>query len=116
MTKQWTRRSEAVDRDKERRLRAAGWRLGDAADFLELTPEEVAFIEVKVALARHLRRLRAEQSWTQSDVAERLGSSQSRVAKMEAADPSVSIDLLLRALLTLGASREEVGRIISQAA
>ncbi len=105
-----------MDPAKRARLEAAGWRFGDAADFLELTPEEAAFIELKVALFVHLRRLRVQSGWTQAQVAERIGSSQSRVAKMEAGDPSVSLDLVIRTLLALGVSREELGSIIARAA
>lgn len=101
---------------KRTRLEAAGWRVGDAADFLELTPEEAAFVEVKLALAAHLRALRGRFGWTQTDVARRIGSSQSRVARMEAADASVSLDLIVRSLLALGASAAEVGRVIARAA
>jgi DNA-binding XRE family transcriptional regulator len=104
-----------MDKVKEDRLAAAGWRTGDAADFLELSAEEAVFIELKLALADYLRELRTRNAWTQSDVARRLGSSQSRVAKMEASDASVSLDLLVKALLTLGASRGEVGRVIAEA-
>jgi predicted XRE-type DNA-binding protein len=105
-----------MDKVKEDRLAAAGWRTGDAADFLELSAEEAAFVELKLALADYLRELRTRNAWTQSEVARRLGSSQSRVAKMEASDASVSLDLLVKALLTLGASRGEVGRVIAEAA
>ena len=70
----------------------------------------------KLALSDYLRKLRTRNSWTQSQVARRLGSSQSRVAKMEAADALVSVDLLVKALLALGASRGEVGRVIAEAA
>ena len=105
-----------MDKAKKDRLAAAGWRSGDAGDFLELTEGEAAFVELRLALAGYLRELRARNSWTQSQVARRLGSSQSRVAKMEAADASVSLDLLIRSLLTLGASRSEVGRVIAKAA
>ncbi len=101
---------------KSKRLEAAGWRVGDAAEFLELTPEETAFIELKLALARHLRDVRVARDRTQLQVARKLGSSQSRVAKMEAADASVTVDLLLKSLLALGASRDELGRVISIAA
>ena len=94
----------------------AGWKVGDATDFLELTAEEAAYIELKLALARYLRDVRISNGWTQTFVAKRLGSSQSRVAKMEAADASVSVDLLVKSLLTLGASRKDVGRVISRAA
>jgi DNA-binding XRE family transcriptional regulator len=101
---------------KKKRLAAAGWRSGDAADFLGLTEEGAAFVELKLALAGYLRELRAQNSWTQLQVARRLGSSQSRVAKMEAADASVSLDLLIKSLLALGASCREVGRVIAKAA
>ena len=105
-----------MDRTKKDRVAAAGWRSGDAPDFLELTEGEAAFVELRLALADYVRELRVRNSWTQSQVAHRLGSSQSRVAKMEAADASVSLDLLIRSLLTLGASRSEVGRVIAKAA
>jgi len=105
-----------MDKAKKDQLVAAGWRTGDAAAFLELTEEEAAFNELKLALADFLRELRTQNSWTQSQVARRLGSSQSRVAKMEAADASVSLDLLIKSLLALGASRGEVGRVIAKAA
>lgn len=106
----------AVEKARKDRLESAGWRVGDAADFLELTPEQAAFVELKLALSRYVRELRDVHGWTQAQAARRLGSSQSRVAKMEAADPSVSLDLLVKALLALGASRRDVGRAISRAA
>ena len=105
-----------MDKAKQDRLAAAGRRSGDAADLLELTEEEAAFVELKLALAEHLRELRTRNSWTQSQVARRLGSSQSRVARMEAADASVSLDLLVKSLLALRASRDEVGGVIARAA
>lgn len=101
---------------KKIELESAGWRVGGAAEFLGLTQEEAAFVELRLDLALYLRELRRNNGWTQSTVAERLRSSQSRVAKMEAADPSVSLDLLVRALLSLGATREDVGRIIGRVA
>lgn len=99
--------------DKKRKLERAGWTVGDAGDFLGLTPEERLFVEVKLALADGLRLRREELGLTQGDVAERLGSSQSRVAKMEAAHRSVSTDLLLKSLFRLGAGQEEVGRLLA---
>lgn len=105
-----------MDKTKKERLAAAGWRSGDAADFLELSAEEAAYVELKLALADYLRELRTRNGWTQAQVARRLGSSQSRIAKMEAADASVSLDLLVKSLLGLGASRSEVGNVIAKAA
>ena len=91
---------------KQERLESAGWRVGEAAEFLGLSPAEAAYIDLKLELAEHLRELRQQQHLTQRQVAKRLGSSQSRVAKMEAADASVSLDLLVRSLLALGATEE----------
>lgn len=105
-----------MDKTKRTRLETAGWRVGDAPDFLELTAEEAAFVELKLALADYLRDIRVQHGWTQTYVARVLGSSQSRVAKMEAADASVSVDLLVKSLLTLGASRKQVGQVIARSA
>jgi len=101
-------------KDKRRRLERAGWVIGDAGDFLNLSDDERRFIETKLALAAGLRQWREHLGLTQTEVAERFGSSQSRVAKMEAADRTVSTDLLLRSLFRLGASRRDVARLLSQ--
>lgn len=101
---------------KKKRLESAGWRVGTPAEFLDLTAEEAAFVELKLALADYLKVLRGQRGWTQMEAAKMLNSSQSRVAKMEAADPTVSVDLLVRALLALGASRKELGRVIASRA
>jgi predicted transcriptional regulator len=102
-----------VREEKRRRLEASGWRVGTAREFLRLSAEEAAYIELKVRLAMGLREWRQRRKVTQADLAKRLQSSQSRIAKMEAGDPSVSLDLLIRSLLTLGASRRELSRIMS---
>lgn len=94
-------------------LEKAGWAIGDAADFLELTPEERSLVETKLALGAGFRNRREELKLTQVEAARRLGSSQSRVAKIEAADSSVSVDLMMRALFGLGVSREGVARILA---
>ena len=98
--------------EKAKKLAKAGWKVGSAKDFLELDASEAEFVEIKLGLARRLRELREQHKWTQADLAGRLGSSQSRVAKMEAADPTVSVDLLVRSLLVAGADRKDVGRAI----
>ena len=97
---------------KRAKLERQGWRVGSAAEFLALRPEEVALVETKLALSRGLRAPRTKQRWSQMALAEHLNSSQSRVAKMESADPSVSVDLLLRALFALGATPRDVGRVL----
>jgi predicted transcriptional regulator len=102
-----------VREEKRRRLEAKGWKVGTAQDFLQLSAEEAAYVELKVRLALGLRKWRRRRNVTQAELARRLQSSQSRIAKMEAGDPSVSLDLLIRSLLTLGASRQELSRIMS---
>lgn len=99
--------------DKKRRLEAKGWRVGSASDFLGLSPDEEAYIEIRLALAAALKRKRARKHITQQDLARTVESSQSRIAKMEAGDASVSIDLLIRTLLALGTTRRSLGTIIS---
>jgi hypothetical protein len=98
--------------DKRRKLANAGWTVGDAGDFLGLSPDERRFVEVKLALADGLRLRRERLGLTQTEVATRVGSSQSRVAKMEAADRTVSTDLLLKSLFRLGAKPSEVARLL----
>jgi len=101
-----------MKKSKRARLEGAGWKVGDAKDFLDLTKEETAFVELKVALATSLRKRRQAKKWTQTQLATAIGSSQPRVAKMEAADASVSIDLLIKALLTIGATRRDLAKVI----
>lgn len=103
-----------MKRAKRRRLERAGWRVGTAAELLGLEAAEAALVELKVGLGRALRARRAERGWTQGELAKRLGSSQSRVAKMEAADASVSVDLLVRSLLALDARPRELARVIER--
>jgi transcriptional regulator with XRE-family HTH domain len=50
---------------------------------------------------------------TRAELAKAIEFSQFRVAKMEAGDPTVSIDLLVKSLLALGVSKKELGRTIS---
>jgi ribosome-binding protein aMBF1 (putative translation factor) len=98
---------------KKKRLESKGWKLASAKDFLGLSPEEEAYIEIKLRLAEGLRDQRLQRQMTQSDLARKLKSSQSRVAKMEAGESSVSLDLLVRSLLALGASSKNLVRLIS---
>ncbi len=101
---------------KQRKLEAAGWHVGSAAEFLGLSEAESVVVEMKLALSDQLRTERQRRHWTQTALAQRLGSSQSRVAKMEAGDPSVSLDLLVRALLAVGATPKDIARTLSKRA
>jgi ribosome-binding protein aMBF1 (putative translation factor) len=100
--------------DVVRRLRARGWKVGDATEFLGLSDQEAALVELRLALSRSVRERRLKLGLSQVALASRLGSSQSRVAKLEGADATVSIDLLIRGLLALGASRREIGRALAE--
>ena len=99
--------------EKKKRLEAAGWKVGTVSEFLGLTNEEAALIELKLDLAKAVRTERARHQLTQEELGAILGSSQSRVAKMEAGDPSVSLDLLIRSLLHMGATRRDLARHLS---
>ena len=99
---------------KRRRLEAAGWRVGNTQDFLGLTDAEMAMIELRYTLAKALKERRQKHlKVSQQRFAERIGSSQSRVAKMEAGDPSVSLDLLMRSLIYSGSTSAEIGQALA---
>ncbi len=101
-----------MNRAKRAKLERKGWKFGAAEEFLGLSAEEVAYIELKLALSDKLKAKRVSKKLTQAEFARIVSSSQSRVAKMEAGDPAVSIDLLIKSLLALGVSKKELGRSI----
>ena len=103
-----------MNKQKRAKLEKKGWKVADASEFLELSDEEAAYVEMKLALSEKLKSHRIRKKMTQAELASIVQSSQSRVAKMEAGDPTVTIDLLVRSLLALGVSRKELGRTISQ--
>ena len=100
-------------RTKQERLEAKGWKFGTAQEFLGLSDEETAYVELRLRLADSLRRRRQKRKLSQTDLAKLLRSSQSRVAKMEAEDPGVSMDLLVHGLLAAGASRREIASALT---
>lgn len=102
-----------MNASKRKKLEAAGWSVGTTADFLELTEAEETVVEMRLALASALRTRRIESHLTQSELAKRIGSSQSRVGKMEAAAPDVSLELLVKSLVSLGVTRSEIGKMIA---
>ena len=99
---------------KTAKLERAGWKPGTAKEFLGLTKEDAALIEIKLALARGVKERRLSLRLTQEDLAKQLRSSQSRIAKTEASDATVSMDFPVRSLLVLGATTQEVGRVIAR--
>jgi hypothetical protein len=102
-------------RNKKRKLERKGWRIGSVQEFLGLSEQEAAYVELRLRLADSLKARRCKQNLTQTAFARRIRSSQSRVAKMEGGDPTVSLDLLIRSLLALGASNRDLARAISSA-
>jgi predicted XRE-type DNA-binding protein len=102
-----------MDDSKRKRLEAKGWKFGSVSEFLDLAPEETALIEIKLALSRYLKE-RRQDAMTQAELAEKLHSSQPRVAKAENGDASVSIELLIRAMLATGVTPQEIGQVIAQ--
>lgn len=98
---------------KRAKLEAHGWSVGSAQDFLKLSDAEAALVELRLALSHSLRTWRRRRGLSQMDLARRLKSSQSRVAKMEAGDSSVSVDLLVRSLFAVGARPKDLAKTIS---
>lgn len=99
-----------MNKTKKKKLETRGWKVGTASEFLDLSPDEVAYVELKLSLSKNLQQARIEKKLTQEQLARLLKSSQSRVAKMESGDPSVSLDLLVRSLFALGESRKTLAR------
>ena len=102
-----------MDEAKRERLEQKGWKVGNVSEFLELTKEETALIEIKLVLSHNLKE-RRQQLMTQTELAAKIQSSQPRIAKAENCDASVSIELLIRAMLATGATPQEIGQVISQ--
>jgi predicted XRE-type DNA-binding protein len=97
-----------------KRLTRKGWKAGSVREFLGLSAEEEAYIELRLKLADGLKARRSARKVTQTELAEVMKSSQSRVAKMESGDPTVSLDLLVKSLLALGTSNRELAQIIAK--
>jgi DNA-binding XRE family transcriptional regulator len=98
--------------EKKTRLQNAGWTVGTAEDFLGLTADEAALVELKLNLAKWLKAQRLAHKWTQVELAKRVGSSQSRMARVEAGDPSVSLDLMFRAAFAAGATQKDLAKVV----
>ena len=98
---------------KRKKLEKSGWKVSSVNEFLNLNPDESAYIEVKLALSESLKAQRLKEKLSQVELAKKVKSSQSRIAKMEAGDPSVTIDLLMKSLLALGVSRKDLAKTIS---
>ena len=98
---------------KKKALEAKGWKIGTSKEFLNLSAEEAHYVELKLLLSKNLQNTRKQKNLTQYQLARLIRSSQSRIAKMEAGDPSVSLDLLIRSLFVLGTSRKRLARMLA---
>lgn len=103
-----------MDAQKRERLEKAGYKVGDYDEFLGLSPQEKEYIELRITLSRGIREARRRQDLTQAELASITGSSQSRIAKMEAADASVSLDLQFKSLFAMGHTREDLCLLIRE--
>lgn len=102
-----------MDEIKRQKLEAAGWSVGTVGDFLGLSTPESELIELKLALSQKLKQLRIDKQLSQEELAKIMKSSQSRIAKMEAGDSSVSLDLIIRAFLSTGATFQDIAKAIA---
>lgn len=101
-----------MDKKKRKQLEEKGFRVGSAAEFLDLTPEEEAYIDIRLDISSLVKSQRAKRGWTQEQLARAIGSSQSRIAKLESGDPGISLDLMIKALLRLGTSKMQIGKLL----
>ena len=100
--------------EKRKRIEARGWKVGGPKEFLNLSDQEQAYIDLRLKLADGLKAHRSARGFSQTDLAKAVGSSQSRVAKMESGDPTVSLDLLVKSLLALGVSNRDLAALIAK--
>jgi len=102
-----------MNKNKRAKLEKKGWTVGSPDKFLGLSPEESAYIELKIALGEFMQQKRKEKRLTQIQVAELIHSGQSRVAKMEKAEKSVSVDLMIRSLFAMGTTKKELSKVLN---
>jgi len=113
---QQIRRGFNVKLSKKKKLESAGWKVASVDEFLGLSEAEMVIVDMKLSLAESVKSLRQKKGLSQEKLASLIGSSQSRVAKMESADRSVSIELLIKTLASLGATRAQIGKFVGRGA
>ena len=101
-----------MNTEKRKRLEAAGWKATTVQEFLDLDAADMEYVETKLALTKALKAQRLKRHLTQVTLAARMNTSQSRVAKMESGDPTVSVDLILRGLFALGVTRKGLSKAV----
>jgi ribosome-binding protein aMBF1 (putative translation factor) len=93
-----------------KQLRKTGWKIGSTRESLGLSDEVARLVELELSLIDPVKEARRKRGLSQVDLAQRIGSSESRVAEIEAGDPSVSFDLIICALFAVGAGARELRR------
>ena len=101
-----------MDKDKQAKLASKGWKVGTVSEFLELTPAEATYIELRLALSQNLKQRCTQKQLTPSQFAQLINVNPSQIEKLETGDASVSLDFLIRSLLTLGATVKELAEIM----
>ncbi len=104
-----------MDPKKRKRLASKGWTVGSAQDLLELSDEEMQIVEMKATLIAAVRIRRERKGITQAELAKKIGSSMSRISKLENGASEISFKLALRALIALGVSKKKIGETILRA-
>ena len=95
------------------RMDAAGWKTVTIAEFLDLTPEDMAFIQVRRTFARAVRNRREVSGLSRTALAETLGLSETQIALMEGNASSISMDVMLRAFLAMGATQNDLAEALA---
>jgi DNA-binding XRE family transcriptional regulator len=104
-----------MNKEQREKFKRAGWKLGTVGELLDLTPAEEALIEAKVRLSKVVRALRQQSRLSQAQLAKRIGSNQTRIAKVENQDPEVSLDLQMKAIFAARPkARQEFSALIKR--
>ncbi|MEH6583569.1 MAG: helix-turn-helix transcriptional regulator [Halioglobus sp.] len=99
---------------RRKQLERHGWIMGSSSDFLGLSQQDAAYIEMKIALSHKLKSQRLRKKLSQREAASLLNCCQSRIARMESGDPGTSIDQLIRSLMALGVPPKLLARTIAK--
>ena len=87
---------------KKRILEVNGYKVTDSDAWLGLSKEESQLVDIRVALAQELERVRKAKGITQAELARRVGTKQSGVARMLNNPDTSTMDNLVKGLMALG--------------
>ncbi len=102
-----------MDEAKRARLKAKGWVETTVDQLFGLDEVDRQVVELRVRLAREVRRRRELAGLSQSGLAARIESSQPRVAKIEGGQAGVSLDLLVSAFFATGGSLDDLASVVA---